>query len=133
MLMMIQKTIGIKMAEEGTWSEEIYRQKLENISKVIPDIGYQYTLSHPTILDYAKLKIKVLIDLVQSKSMKDLSYGLIHFDSPDEEELMLLFCLIEKDLSRKIKNISLLLIRNGDRDYTRDQLMVEGYLDGEKI
>ena len=29
--------------EEGTWTEEIYQKKLKNISRVIPEIGFQYT------------------------------------------------------------------------------------------
>jgi len=125
-----------KWLEEGTWTEEIYNQKIENISKVIPDIGYQYTLSHPTIIGLCEVENrKVLIDLVQSKSMKDLSYGLIHFDSPDERGIDVALLFDRKRFKPiKSKIYPLLLIKgNGDRDYTRDQLLVEGYLDREKI
>ena len=80
--------------EEGTWTEEIYQKKLKNISRVIPEIGFQYTGSHPAIVGLCEVENrKVLIDLVQSESMKKYKYNIIHFDSPDERgiDVALLF------------------------------------------
>ena len=122
--------------EEGTWTEEIYQQKLKNISRVIPEIGFQYTGSHPAVVGLCEVENrKVLIDLVQSESMKKYNYNIIHFDSPDERgiDVALLFDR-QRFKPRKAKKYPLYLKRqNGERDFTRDQLLVEGFLDGEKV
>ena len=122
--------------EEGTWTEEIYQKKLKNISRVIPEIGFQYTGSHPAIVGLCEVENrKVLIDLVQSESMKKYNYNIIHFDSPDERgiDVALLFDR-QRFKPRKAKKYPLYLKRqNGERDFTRDQLLVEGFLDGEKV
>ena len=122
--------------EEGTWNESIYQQKLKNISRVIPEIGYDYSGANPTIIGLCEVENrKVLIDLVQSESMKKYNYGIIHFDSPDERgiDVALLFDRL-RFKPVKTKRYQLKLKReNGDIDFTRDQLLVEGFLDKEKI
>ena len=122
--------------EEGTWNEEIYKKKIENISSVIPQIGFEYTNAHPTIIGLCEVENRqVLIDLVQSESMKNINYGIIHFDSPDERgiDVALLFDRY-RFKPKKAKSYPLYLSNsNGSRDFTRDQLLVEGFLDGEKI
>ena len=63
------------------------------------------------------------------------SYGIIHFDSPDERgiDVALLFDRL-RFKPKKAKSYPLKLKRNdGQRDFTRDQLLVEGFLDQEKI
>ena len=121
---------------DGVWNEEIYQQKLNNISKVIPEIGQDYTQNHPTIIGLCEVENrKVLIDLVQSEPMKKYNYGIFHFDSPDERgiDVALLFDRL-RFKPKKAKSYPLKLKRNdGNRDFTRDQLLVEGFLDQEKI
>ena len=77
----------------------------------------------------------MLIDLVQSESMKNINYGIIHFDSPDERgiDVALLFDRY-RFKPKKAKSYPLYLSNSdGSRDFTRDQLLVEGFLDDEKI
>ena len=67
--------------------------------------------------------------------MKKYNYNIIHFDSPDERgiDVALLFDR-QRFKPRKAKKYPLYLKRqNGERDFTRDQLLVEGFLDGEKV
>ena len=69
---------------EDKWTEKKYKIKLNNLAKVLPRIGSDITNTHPAILGLCEVENRqVLIDLVSTDEMKDLSYGIIHFDSKD--------------------------------------------------
>ena len=64
-------------------------KKLKNISSVIADIGRDLTKRPPVIIGLCEVENrKVVEDLVRTEILKNYNYGIIHFDSPDEEELM---------------------------------------------
>ena len=82
-----------------------------------------------------KLKIKSIARLNQYKSSKNSNYGIIHFDSPDERGVdVALLYKTGKFNPLTIKNYPLYLMNsNGTKDFTRDHLVVSGFLENEMI
>lgn len=118
------------------WTVERYQQKLANIAKVISEIGAQETNTSPDIIGICEVENQqVLQDLIHHPYLNNKAYGIIHFDSPDERGIDV-GLLYKKSAFIPITFTShrlLLKKDNGDRDYTRDQLVVAGLLDGEEI
>lgn len=118
------------------WTQERYTQKLFNISKVLSEIGKKETLSTPDIIGLCEIENKqVLSDLVQHPNLRESQYDIIHFESPDERGIDVAL-LYKKSvfLPFSFSSHRLLLTKEEEfRDYTRDQLVVSGVLDGEEI
>lgn len=118
------------------WAEERYQHKIENIAKVISEIGRIQVQTPPDIIGLCEIENKyVLEDLVNHPKLQKMDYGIIHFDSPDERGIDV--ALIYKHsafLPTSFQSRRLLLQNeDGERDYTRDQLVVGGLLDDEQI
>ena len=76
------------------WTSIIYKKKLQNIAKVISEIGRDISNSGPSIIGLCEIENKnVLIDLINSEELKNNNYGIAHYDSPDERgiDVALLF------------------------------------------
>ncbi|MEM8928428.1 MAG: endonuclease/exonuclease/phosphatase family protein [Bacteroidota bacterium] len=118
------------------WTRERYRSKIENISKVLSQIGLETTKTSPDIIGLCEVEnIRVVQDLVGHPTLIGRNYGIIHADSPDERgiDVALLFKkAIFLPISFESRRL-LLFDDEGNRDYTRDQLVVSGVLDGEEI
>lgn len=120
------------------WTEEIYNAKLKNMAKVISEIGIDVTGTSPAIIGVCETENrKVLEDLVNQEPLLKKGYGIIQFDSPDRRGIDVAL-LYQKKLftPTNSKAYELLIYDNNDvtkRIYTRDQLLVSGILDGEKI
>lgn len=118
------------------WTSIVYKKKLKNISKVISEIGRDLTNTGPSIIGLCEIENKnVLIDLINSEKLKRENYGIAHYDSPDERgiDVALLF---KRNRFKPVssKAYSLYLKRdNGEIDYTRDHLLISGFLDNELI
>src|SRR5690606_102986 len=71
------------------------------------------------------------------KTLFDKNYGIVHFDSPDRRGIDVAMLYQKKIFTpTNYKAYELFLFDNNDRTkriYTRDQLLVSGMLDGEKI
>lgn len=114
-----------------------YWSKIDNMAKVIADIGKEKAKNSPAIIGVCEIENrKVLEDLINHKSLKKKHYGIIHYESPDERGIDVAL-LYQKRYFKPIdhKSYELFLYReNGeDRNFTRDQLLVTGMLDGEII
>ncbi len=118
------------------WTEERYTEKIEQMSKVISEIGSIENNTAPDIIGVCEVEnLSVLQDLVHHSNLAQTNYGIIHFDSPDERGIDVAL-LYKKDAFIPINFNShrlLLFDLDGKRNYTRDQLIVEGLLDNEKI
>ncbi len=120
------------------WTEEIYSLKIENMAKVLSAIGKDVTGSSPAIVGVCEIENRtVLEDIITDKSFDQLDYGIVHYDSPDRRgiDVALLYDKKVFTPSNSVKH-KLKLYDNSPpfkRIYTRDQLAVSGYLDGEKI
>ena len=118
------------------WTVDIYRKKLLNLSKVINEIGADLTGESPTIIGLCEVENKkVLVDLINTKLLKISKYEIIHYDSPDERgvDVALIYKKGKfKPTSSKIYPLHL-KTSTGEIDFTRDHLLVSGYLNNEKI
>ncbi|TYP76929.1 endonuclease/exonuclease/phosphatase family protein [Aquimarina intermedia] len=119
------------------WTEAIYRKKLKNMASAIVAIGSDLTKSPPAILGVAEVENKkVLEDLIQQEAMASYRYGIIHHDSPDRRGIDVAL-LYRKDIFRPIQSMTRPVLlydqKTGKRVYTRDQLVVTGYLENELL
>ena len=118
------------------WTEEIFEMKLANTAKVIADIGSETTGSPPAIIGLSEVENRYVIErLVDSPALKKYNYGIAHFESPDERgiDVCVLYRKSKFTLLRAKKHFLSLYDSDGDRDFTRDQLVVSGLLDNELI
>ena len=120
---------------EDRWTEKKYQIKLNNLAKVLPQIGSEFTNQHPAILGLCEVENRqVLIDLISTEKMKDLNYGIIHFDSKDWRgiDVALLFDTT-KFIPRSAKTYPLKVEYKGNPSFSRDVLVVFGFLNKEPI
>jgi len=113
----------------------VYWNKIDNMAKVIADIGIKEAKASPTIVGVCEVENKqVLEDLIASKYLKEKHYSIIHYDSHDKRGIDVAL-LYQKRYFKptKSKSYNVKLYDAGDRVYTRDQLLVSGILDGEMI
>lgn len=118
------------------WTIDIYNKKLKNISRVINEIGSDLTNTTPTIVGLCEVENKkVLQDLINTNLLKNSNYRIIHFDSPDERGVdVALLYKTEKFNPSAVKTYPLYLKNsNGTKDFTRDHLVVSGFLENEMI
>ena len=114
---------------------KIYWDKIDNMAKVIADIGTKEAKSPPAIIGVCEIENKsVLEDLINSKHLKKHHYGIVHYDSHDKRGIDVAL-LYQKRFFKptKSKSYNVKLYDAGNRVYTRDQLLVSGLLDGEMI
>ena len=116
---------------------KVYQEKIRNMAKVISQIGTGVTPNPPTLIGLCEIENKnVLDDLVASDALKDLGYGIAHFDSPDTRGIdVALLYRQSVFIPKLVKAYEVKLVNelSGKREYTRDQLWVSGLLDDELI
>jgi len=120
------------------WDDKRFQRKLENISKVLSEIGTGMNTNPPAVIGLCEVENRTVLDrLVAMPALSAYQYAYIHFDSPDERGVDVAL-LYRKAAFRPLqsKNHKLLIFeadQPGKRDYTRDQLVVSGLLHGEEI
>ncbi|GGF01689.1 endonuclease/exonuclease/phosphatase family protein [Flavobacterium limi] len=138
------------------WTIEKYHQKLQNLSKVISEIGTPESPNAPVLIGGSEIENRgVLEDLVKQPKLLPFDYGIIHFDSPDKRGIDVAL-LYQKKFFRPVtfSNIPLYILKNknidrekkeeatneeptvttqNNRVFTRDQLLITGFLEGEQI
>lgn len=116
------------------WTGMKYNNKLEKMAYAISQIGTKYTSNGPVILGVSEIENRgVLEDLVKMPKLKDRNYGIVHYDSPDRRGIDV-GLLYNPEHFEVVNSVSYLLSMENDTAFrTRDQLMVEGLLDGERI
>lgn len=141
------------------WTSEKYKQKLENLSKVLMQIGTNdQQKDAPTFIGGSEIENRgVLEDLVKHPNIVKNDYGIVHFDSPDKRGIDVALLYQKKHFKpTSFINVPLIIYRGNnnekeketeedkaDKDkievskdsrvYTRDILLVTGFLDGEEI
>lgn len=114
----------------------IYTKKLNNMAKVLSEIGVKEAKNTAVIIGVAEIENrKVLEDLIHTSYLKDKQYRIIHYDSPDLRGIDVALLYQEKyfkPINHETFELKL-WDENGMRIYTRDQLLVSGYLDDELI
>lgn len=120
------------------WTQDLYEAKLANIARVISEIGADVAGTSPAIIGVCEIENRrTLEDLLNQTPLVDKEYGIVHFDSPDRRGIDVAL-LYKKKLfvPTHYKAFELILFNDTDRSkriYTRDQLLISGMFDGEKI
>lgn len=118
------------------WTAKRYQDKIKNISGVLSEIGATVTATSPEIIGLCEVENKQVVeDLIAHSHLEKKGYGIVHFDSPDERGIDV--ALLYKKaafIPISFKSHRLLLTNEDNfRNYTRDQLVVGGLLDGEHM
>lgn len=119
-----------------SWGTKLYVEKLENMAKVVADIGTDLTPDGVSILGVSEIENrKVLEDLVKEEAIADRNYQIVHHNSSDERGIDVAFLYQPKYFEVLGKKAFPVLLFRSDssRDFTRDVLLVSGKLDGELI
>jgi hypothetical protein len=138
------------------WTFDKYQKKLTNLARVLAEIGSSNNPESPTFIGGCEIENRgVLEDLIQQPKLADKMYGIIHFDSPDKRGIDVAL-LYRKNFFQPTSyaNIPLYVFQGetnskpetaestddivvvsskNKRVYTRDQLLVTGFLEGEEI
>ncbi|WP_299527120.1 endonuclease [uncultured Lutibacter sp.] len=118
------------------WDNYRYKNKIKKLGNVIAQLGTKRSFHTPAIVGVVEVEnLLVLNDLVASKNLKNQNYGIVHYDSPDERGIDVAL-LYKKELFELTHSETFPLYlegENGDRDYTRDVLLVKGNLNNEEI
>ena len=118
------------------YTSQIYGDKIEKLSKVIAEIGTEQAKIPPVILGVVEVENhNVLKDIAANKSLEKYRYEIIHYNSPDRRGVDVAFMYQPKYFKPSSHEAFELRLwgSDGKRIYTRDQLLVSGYLDGELI
>ena len=118
------------------WTLERYNTKLDHLSQVLSEIGSSTSKTSPDIIGICEVENRrVVEDLINHPNLISKGYGIVHYDSPDERGIDVAL-LYKKSVFLPTSSAShrLLLINDdGERNYTRDQLIVGGLLDDEQL
>ena len=84
-----------------------YKKKLDNLSRVLVELGTsEVQKNSPVIIGACEIENRrVLEDLVKHPTLINKGYKIVHFDSPDKEELTLDFYT-----KKNIFNLQVILI-----------------------
>jgi hypothetical protein len=114
---------------------KVYWDKIDKLSSTIAQIGADKTNTSPAIIGVSEVEnLGVLEDLVKSKHLIKQDYGIIHYDSPDKRGIDVALLYQKKYFKPIFHEVFNPNIYKGNfKVYTRDQLLVTGYLDDELI
>lgn len=116
------------------WTKKRYTHKIGQIAEVLSKIGEDRAGTSPDVIGLCEIENRdVLDDLITHPKLMEKNYRIIHSDSPDARGIDVAL-LYKKGVYLPITFQSrrlLLFDAEGERDYTRDQLVVGGSLDNE--
>ncbi|MDO7171031.1 endonuclease [Mariniflexile sp. AS56] len=118
------------------WTPKRYDNKLRKLSFAISSIGKKETGKHPAIVGLAEVEsAKVIQDLIAYKHLETCNYAYVHYDSLDERgiDVALIYDTTAFEVSHSEVFRIHLTNEQGMPDYTRDILLVSGFLDGEAV
>lgn len=125
------------MMELKTARSEVYKQKVKNMASVIAQIGAKTSKNAPAIIGLSEVENRTVVeDLANDPALLQKDYGIVHFESPDERgiDVALMYQkALFSPVSTSAHELKLSDNSSDKRDYTRDQLLVSGYLEGDLI
>jgi exonuclease III len=114
---------------------KVYWDKINKLASTIAQIGLDEAKTSPAIIGVSEVENRsVLEDLVQSKHLVAKQYGIVHYDSPDKRGIDVALLYQKryfKPVYHEVFNPN--IYRSNRKVFTRDQLLVSGYLDDELI
>jgi predicted extracellular nuclease len=119
------------------WTSDKYRIKIDRLAEAISRLGEDEGIKGgPAVIGVSEIENRnVLEDLIANERLKNSNYQIVHYDSPDLRgvDVALLyqprFFRVTSSSSPELK----IFDETNARVYTRDQLVVTGQFDGEKI
>ncbi len=131
-------TLDDDFTEEGKlkWRLKRYKKKIKKISSVIEQIGIERSYFPPVLVGVAEVENKdVINDLVYSKKLQNHHYDYVHYDSPDKRGIDVGLIYNKQVFELLNSEVFPLYVDDidGERDFTRDVLLVQGNLNGEFI
>jgi hypothetical protein len=119
------------------WTGSRYLEKIDNmalaISRIGEDDGWH---GGPAVLGVSEIENRsVLEDLVAHPLLKESNYQIVHYDSPDLRGVDVALIYRPRFFRVTSSDSPVLNITNeeGERVFTRDQLVVSGIFDGEPM
>lgn len=118
------------------YTYNIYKQKLQNAAKVISEMGKAYTNTAPVVVGLIEVENRQVVeDLVKEPALAKYDYGVVHYNSYDYRGIDVAFIYQKRRFtpSKSWKKEVKVFGDNGNREYTRDILVLTGFLDNEKV
>lgn len=118
------------------WTYNRYNNKLRKLGFAISNIGLKETDKHPALIGLAEIENATVIkDLINSEHLKGYNYKFVHYDSLDERgiDVALLYDGNCFSVTHSETYSVYLTTEEGLPDYTRDILLVSGFLEEELI
>jgi hypothetical protein len=114
------------------FTSERYHKKLQNLSKVISELGTETTPDGAAVIGVSEIENRrVLDDLVDMPLLKDRNYKIVHFESPDRRGIDVAFLYQEKYFELE-NSLMVPTINPEDLDWkTRGQVLMSGKIGGE--
>lgn len=129
------KILGEEFTPRGPikWDTHKYYSKLKNMSYAISQIGLEYSPTGAAIIGVSEIENRtVLEDLIKQPDLVKRGYEIVHYDSPDLRGVDV--GLLYNPAQFVVTNSKSYRLHTTDTAFfTRDQLMVSGYLLGEKV
>lgn len=121
---------------KNTWTQDKYEEKIGNMAFAISQIAHEQLPSGVSVLGVSEIENqKVLEDLVAHPLLKDRNYQIVHRNSPDRRGVDVAMIYNPSHFTPTKTTMFPLIFLNeeGEREFTRDVMMVEGDFDGEKM
>lgn len=118
------------------YNSNLYWQKVENLSKVISQIGTEFNPDGPVILGVAEIENDtVLNDLIRHKYLKERNYKFVHYDSKDIRGVDVALLYNPKYFQVLDSKSLFVTLPEGSKSavFTRDVLWVKGLLLNEEV
>lgn len=116
------------------WTSYKYKAKLKNMSYAISQLGLDITPGGASIIGLSELENRsILEDIVKQPVLANRQYKIAHFDSPDRRGVDVGLLYNPRDFQLSSKKSFRLRLPSDTAFRTRDQLLVSGYLLGEKV
>ncbi|MFP7656818.1 endonuclease/exonuclease/phosphatase family protein [Chryseobacterium proteolyticum] len=118
------------------YNAKVYKTKLANEAKVISELGSQYTKTAPAVVGLIEVENRQVIqDLIKEPALAKYDYGIIHYNSYDYRgiDVALIYQKRRFTVTNSLKKELKIFNETGKREYTRDILVVTGFLDNEKV
>ena len=121
---------------EKQWTPKRYKKKVRKLGYTISKIGTKTSGKLPVMIGLAEVENKLVVnDLIHSKFLKTENYDVVHYDSSDERGIDVAL-IYNKDYF-KVEASEIFSIElfddDGSIDHTRDILLIEGFLNEEKV
>ena len=130
--------LDTEFSPDGTrhWTPDRYQEKLQNLARVVSEMGTDLTPDGPALLGVAEIENRsVLEDFVRQEAIAGRNYQIVHYDSPDRRGIDVALLYQPKYfqvIGSEAKTLDLDQ-RDGGKLITRDVLHVAGLLDGQEV